>query len=591
MTLNAPVCNYAVEAFYDLGLRKGDILFYTGYLDHLNSVGTNDEFLYKRIEIGIPLMSIWQSIFIGNKGKEIYDEFYSTYNNTEPGLFACPYFDAAYLIGSALDWAINRGLDYENPAVFQKSIRDVKFIGCTGTVYIQKNTNDRSISSLSIRANTYSPNAGVTVYTVGYLKPSSSEFLTIIHPIVYSDGTTIKPPDFRGTNNNCPFDNKLKQTFYMGRALVFGICFIVAAITAIITFIIWKKWWNIKIEELKTPQEISIQDFIIGASIIIEFFQLLSMGPDIRPLNSFIADIGDLVSLDLESFLKLENGKFWWLSTSVIGLCGLWLFLCLIVLFRIDEKYEYISLFRVLGFLAEELMPILGNLCFIPFISTLLDIFVCDESIGNSFTKSFLSKDCYQFCWQGSHIIYVVLSIFALFCYEPLAVFCRPLWQELESNLHVKSLPLYLMSKTVIQVILVVMHKTLKRSNEIAHGCVFTVLIILYTGFIWKFKAYNYGRFNWWQQLSLIGVAWITLLSTACAIDGNSSFPYLPLILSGWFLIVVVGLIVQRKKYPSLLYRQKVKDTSTLFKFAFSFGKKSQVLHSKITPQKLNLYK
>ncbi|CAG9335814.1 unnamed protein product [Blepharisma stoltei] len=68
-------------------------------------------------------------------------------------------------------------------------------------------------------------------------------------------------------------------------------------------------------------------------------------------------------------------------------------------------------------------MLILGNLCFIPFVSVLLDVFVCDESIGDSFTDSFLAKDCYQFCWKGNHIVYAILSGIAILIYEPLAVF------------------------------------------------------------------------------------------------------------------------------------------------------------------------
>ncbi|CAG9325865.1 unnamed protein product [Blepharisma stoltei] len=591
LVLNAPLCNYALELFYDLGIRKGDIFIFSFYSDQINSIANDDDYRYKRLEIGIPLMIALPTNFVGNKGKQIYDELYTEYNKTEPGPYSCPYYDAAYLIGNALEWTISKGADYSDPVILQKSIRDIKFIGCTGTVYIQKGSNDRLPSSITVQANSYSPETGITVYTVGYLRPYSSTVLTIIHPIIYSDGTINKPTDFRVTRTDCPFDNKLKRVFPKGRALVFGICFFVALVTAIATFIIWRKWWNIKVDELMKRQEISIQDFIVGLSIGIEFFQLIAMGPDIRPINSFIADIGDLTSLDLGTFVKLQNGVFWWLLTVVISLCALWILLCFEVLYQLDEKYGNIWFFKFSGFLADNLMPILGNLCFIPFVSTLLDVFVCDESIGNNFTESYLANDCYQFCWQSTHIVYVVLSSFALICYEPFAVFCRPLWQELQSNLHVKSIPLYLMTKTIIQVILVVMNKTLKRGSKLAHGFAFTAVIIFKVCFIWKFKAYNYGRFNWWQLLSLIGVAWIAFLATFGSLYTNSNFPYTALIVCGWILITSVGLFVQRKKFPSLLFRKKGKDTSTLFRFAFTFGKNSRVLKSKITPQTLDWIK
>jgi len=111
-----------------------------------------------------------------------------------------------------------------------------------------------------------------------------------------------------------------------------------------------------------------------------------------------LADIGDAVSLDLKSFVKLENGVFWWVATLIIVLCDLWCIFCIEMFLRLDEKFNHIWIFRALGLLADFSMPILGNLCFIPFISILLEIFVCDHSIGNKFTDSYLSVDCYQFC-------------------------------------------------------------------------------------------------------------------------------------------------------------------------------------------------
>ncbi|CAG9331435.1 unnamed protein product [Blepharisma stoltei] len=399
---------------------------------------------------------------------------------------------------------------------------------------------------------------------------------------MYPDGKINKPTDFRITRTNCPFDNKLKQTFPKGRALSFGICFFIAAATGIITFFIWKKWWKIEVEELKIKEEISISDTIVGLTILIEFFQLISQGPDIRPLNSLLADAGDAVSLDLQTFVKLENGTFWWFATAIIILCWLWALFCIEIFFQLDEKFNHIWFFRNLGNLADFSMPILGNLCFIPFIFILLEIFICDNSIGNDWLDSYLTIDCYQFCWQGDHIIYATLSALSLICYEPFAVFCRPLWQEFQHELHVKSFPLYLMIKAVVQVVIIVLNKTLKRSSNIAHGFLFTFLMMLYIGCFYKFKAYKYGRFNLWHQLSLVGVAWVSLLSTINFLILGSSFPWISFIIGGWTITILIGFLIQRKKYPSLLYRKKGRETSTLFKFAFSFSAKSLASRSKI---------
>ncbi|CAG9331436.1 unnamed protein product [Blepharisma stoltei] len=399
LILSPPLIDYAAELFYDLGMRKGDVVFFSPNTGWLSSVAAKDDYTYKRIEIGIPVLTLFQSVFVGEKGKKVYDNLYEIYGNTEPASYSCLYYDSAYLIGAALDWTISQGKDYTDPYKLQSAIRSVKFAGCSGTVYIQKNSNNVQISSFTIQSNSYNATTGIVrVFDVGYFTPTSTQLLKIKTPFVYPDGTTNKPTDFRITRTDCPFDDKLRRTFGKGRALAFGICFFVTAVTGIITFIIWKEWWNKEIKELTTKEELSVPDMIAGATIVVEFFQLLSQGPDIRPLNSFLANIGDAVSLDLNSFIKLENGVFWWISTTIIVLCFLWTIFCIEIFLRLDEKFSHVWFFKTLGVIADQSTPILGNLCFIQFISILLDIFVCDHSIGNDFTDSYLSIDCYQFC-------------------------------------------------------------------------------------------------------------------------------------------------------------------------------------------------
>ncbi|CAG9331441.1 unnamed protein product [Blepharisma stoltei] len=576
-----PFAVYITEMFYDLGMRKGDIIFFAVYSGFVTDIAAKDDYTYKRLEVAVPMLRIYQELWVGEKGTQVYNRLVEKYK--EAIAYNCPYYDTSYLIAYSINWMITKGDDYTDPAKLQKSIRSVKFLGCTGNVYIQPGSNDRIVNGLIIDSNSYNNDTGISVYTTALLKPFGPTILTIKQPLIYADGTTNKPSDLRITITDCPFPNKEIRTFVKGRAMVFAISFTIAGIMCISTFLIWKRWWNIKVEELKTKAEISIQDFLVGATIAIEFFQLISMGPDIRPMSTFIADIGDMLSLDLGSFFKLQNGVFWWVLDGVLAATLVWVILCIVILFQLDEKYSRIWIFRKLGWLGDNLMPILGNLCFIPFMSILLDVFVCDESIGDSFSDSFLNKDCYQFCWTGDHIIYSVLSFLAILSYEPLAVYCRPLWQELQNNLHVISIPLFLMVKTVVQILLIVLNKTLKRADEVVHGFLFVGLLILSIAFILKFKAYNYPRFTFWQILSLAGVAWIALLGTIFFISRDNNFPWIALIIGGLLFILIYGLIRQRKGYPSLLFRKKTRDTSTLFRFAFTFGKQTKI-GSKVLP-------
>ncbi|CAG9319101.1 unnamed protein product [Blepharisma stoltei] len=583
LTVQYPMCNFLLEMFYDLGLRKGDLIIFATYLDMLTYIGNNDTYTYKRLELGIPMFRLILSSWVGEIGQRTKQRVIEIHKEN-PLVYTCPYYDGAYQMAHALDYMINRGQDYTDPYKLEAVIRIQKFVGCTGTIATEPDNNDRIAESYDIEGNGIDSTGSIYTEVIGQLKPFSLQILTIENPIVYPDGTNVKPSDLRNQNSKCPFPDKKIKTFEKGRGLLFGICFFVALITIFITVFIWKKWWNISIEQLKQKEEISVQDTIVGVSIIVEFFQYASMGPDISLLSSIFAKFSDALSLDLDDIIKLENGVFWIVVDITFGGIVLWGVLCAVVLLRLDEKWRVISVFRFLSWLADYLMPILGNLCFIPFISICLDIFLCDQSIGDNFTESFLARDCYYFCWKSEHLVYAILSFLALFLYVPLAIFCRPLWQELQSMLHVKASPVYLMVKTIFQITLIVMNKTIKRSQDIAHGCIFLVALIIYTIFTFKFKPYNYGRFSWWQGLILIGVAWLAFISTISILIKHDFAALLVVLILGWFSIGMVGLYIQKKKYPSFLYRKSAKDTSTLFKFAFNFRKTTAFSKGKIVP-------
>ncbi|CAG9319093.1 unnamed protein product [Blepharisma stoltei] len=583
LSLQFPMYNYIYEMFYDLGMRKGDIMIFAAAPDSLTSVGYNDTFRSKRLEIAVPMIELDPSSWVGNVGKDIKSRFISTYNEA-PNSFACQYADGAYLIAYALDYMINRGQDYTNPYKLDSAIRNQQFQGCTGRVSIEKGSNDRIVDALDIAVNKLSSNDTVIIDYIGKYMPYSTQVLKYTTPMIYPDGSTIKPSDLRNENNKCPFSDKLVRTFTKGRGLLFGICFTIAFITFAITVFIWRKWWNISVEPLAKKEEISIQDFIVGLTIAVEIFQYAAMGPDFSLISPAVSNVSDAFSLNLEDFMKLKNGVFWIVADLVFAGIGLWIVLCLVVLLRLDEKWHFIPIFRYLSILADYAMPILGNLCFIPFVSICLDIFICDQSIGENFTDSFLSKDCYYFCWKDEHLAYAIISFIALLLYEPSAVFCRPLWQELQPILHVKAVPLFLMIKTIVQVTLIVMNKTVKRAQDITHGVLFIIVMVIYILFIFKFKPYNYGRFSWWQGVSLAGVAWLALISVIGLILRDDYTPLLIILIIGWLIIAIIGFYIQRKKYPSLLFKQKDKDTSTLFRFAFTFGKSSRAHLTKIAP-------
>ncbi|CAG9332934.1 unnamed protein product [Blepharisma stoltei] len=578
-----PAIYYIFEEFYDLGLRKGDLVISAPLADIVPLIGYDNAYTYKLYETGVPMVTIYGQSWVGPLGAKASSQIAKVYDN-QKNSYSCFYFDSVFLIAYALDFMINRGLDYTNSTKLQETMRNQQFYGCTGEVMIEKGSNDRILQTLEIFANKLDENGNLTTYIVGQFKPQSTQIIKIQESLVYADGSTAKPTDLRNTDYKCPFATKLVRTFAKGRALIFGICFVLTLISLCITIYIWKRWWKISVAPLTVKEEISMQDFIIGATIVVEFFQFCSMGPDFSPINYTLADISNTFSLSVDKALNQRNGIFWIVVNAVFGSIGLWVILCLVVLLRLDEKFPTNFIFRNLDAFADYFMPILGDLCFIPFISVCLDIFICDQSIGNNFTDSFLAQDCYYFCWKDEHLAYAICSVLALIAYEPLAVFCRPLWQELQPLLHVKATPLFLMVKTMAQIALIAMNKTVKRAQSTLHGGLFIAVMIFYIIFLFKFKSYNYSRFSLWQTLVSIAVVWLAFLSILAQWTGGNPIIMTSILILGLVIIALIGLYIQHKKYPSLLFRKKGQDESNLFKFAFTFGKTSKLALSKIVP-------
>ncbi|CAG9321867.1 unnamed protein product [Blepharisma stoltei] len=593
LVLEAHLSIEVITMFYSMGMRKGDLLFYFAMDDVMTSLYSATYTygnLAERIELGVPAVRMHQEEYIGTVGDWVEAKIISLYGG-KPRLsnyLACNFYDAVTLIAQALDWMVNNGLNYKDPGALMKIIRFVSFIGCSGSVKINEGTNDRLTHSMVFQSSMIDPDTGnITIYDSIIYSPWSANMIATVRPLLYAGNTTEKPSDERVVIVDCPFPSSKVRTFVKGRILVFCLCFFIAFITAILTFIIWKKWWHIKIEMLTMKKEISYEDFIVGITILIEFFQIISMGPDVKAISSLVGHVGDGFSLNLDSIYHMKGNVFWILISCTYGLTLLWLILCGVVLFQLDAVFPKSSLFKLLVQFSESMMPILGNLLFIPIISILLDVFVCDESIGENFTDSFLWKDCTQFCWDGMHIAFAVLSGVAILIYHPLAVFCRPLWQELQPMLHVKTSPLHLMVKTVFEIWLIVFNKTLKRASSSIHGLLFIAIIAIYITFIYFHKPYNYHRFSLWLGISLFGVLWISGLSTLnLLLDNISYFIWTPLLFSGWTCLIVFGYILQ-KKFPCMLTKKPSKDTKLLFKFAFTFGKASSIIaKSELFPHK-----
>lgn len=566
-----------IDYLYELGLRAGELQIVANEWMSLGLVASNDtEVNRRRSELLRGVIQFAPAAFLGSIGAQMKADYTAKYAY-QPPTYACFFYDSALALAYALDHAIQAGQDYTNSTILLKSLRGSRFVGCTGTVTFQSDTNDRAPMQYSIlNAQFGSNDSYITNFTsVGVYDPTSTVVFRFDSDIIWCDGSTTIPEVLRKSSIGCPFEDKYDHDFPKGRNLLYGVCFGITLLTAVITALMWRLWWNRPLVKLTEPKEINLQDVVLMLGIAIELVQYISIGPDLGFFSSAVGTLLSSSTLDVQSFLSFKNGGFEIIWCAVFGVVVIWALMNIIVFCHLDYHLEWCPCCNFVGDISEIAIPFIGNWLFVPIIAVLMDVFQCVRGVSETpnspnFQDSYLHEDCYLDCWQGVHVFYIVASALSLALYLPASVLLRPLWQELQEQLNVKTFPLYLLVKSVIEVLLISFNKAVKITNPIVHTCFYLTLFGAFLAFSLRFQCFGYKRTALWHILSLIAVIWTALLALIHQLSSDSSSVVLfALLISGWGLIVIAGVVYQIKRIPSLLYRKPGVDVSNLFRFAF----------------------
>jgi hypothetical protein len=565
----------ALNKFSDLGLKKGDIYFAVKNVNFPVLVNYSDPTFSKRKKFIQGLFSLTSGFFVGETGSFVESELKTKYVSYSRR--SCDYFDSFSLGYYGVKSLIIQGKDYEKSSSIMTETRKARFTGCNGSIKVVDYTNLREselyvVSQLRQNGSNFTMNVIINYYPSG-----STVFQVMLVPYWNSEKT---PSSVRVNNWGCPFDPNDLKTFKGGLIVIGSVCAVIGIFTFINTLIIWKNFWNKEIQDLSTKEEMSFQDSVALITVFMEFIQIASMGPDLEDLFVVFKTVASAMSYSVEDFVSVKNGIFWYVLGSVIILDGFWILLCIVWFLKLHERFSSFWLFRFFGWSILNLMPIIGDLMFIPIISTLVNVFLCEESLDGTFDECYLSKDCHQRCWDSKHFPVAVLSGVFILMYQPLAVYFRPLWQELLPLLHVKALPKYLMLKSVFQVVLIILNKTLKKSSPAAHSLVFIAFLALYSFLIVLKDSYNYPRLRLWHRLGGIGLVFLTLIWIFNEYLYKKKVVWLPVLFIGWLCIVIIGLKLQSKRFPSMLFRSANKDIEKIFRWMFNLERSDSVFQS-----------
>mmetsp|Transcript_6315 Transcript_6315/g.10951 ORF Transcript_6315/g.10951 Transcript_6315/m.10951 type:complete len:253 (-) Transcript_6315:114-872(-) len=222
-------------------------------------------------------------------------------------------------------------------------------------------------------------------------------------------------------------------------------------------------------------------------------------------------------------------------------------------------------------------MPLLGNVLFLPIISILFDVFVCEEGHAKDeddleFGDSFMYRDCNEDCWVGTHMRYVIAACVGMIVFMPAAILTRTLWQTLVTDLHVFTRPTFYLQKSFLEVVIVMMRRSLRPRSELAHAVIFIGVVGTHLTMSLIRKPFSYGRLNLWFSLSM---GFILIYSFVCIlqleVEGLSLGLALGLMFGSGALMAVAGVVYQTLRLPNYLKTKEKLNLEEIFKFAFNF--------------------
>ncbi|CAG9311404.1 unnamed protein product [Blepharisma stoltei] len=555
----------AIVDFYEAGLRQGNCIFLLTNRVAFVQTKVNGDVAKQRLrELLYGALIIMEAEYIGEYGQEILKELQEYYYPLFYSDWKCLSFDAAMLILNGLKYTLAQGDDYEDNSVFNANLRLQKFLSCSGTVSIESDSNNRNSATLGIYNMRWNESTGLIYESLtGTYSVGSKQLFTFFDNIIWFSNKTTLPDDKIVYDNGCPFDKSEIRFSAKGAAIFYSSSSFIFIVAIIISFYVWKKRWHAKDPEPIKKSRIQFEDYIAMIAVFIDFFQFLSLGPDFSY---------DVISTKVSSWVSINIGwlnkgeKLWIYANCAVVIVALWVFFSIQIAFNLFEKSDntFSSTIRAMSKLS---LTIIGNLGFLPLISVFLSSFACYESIGPNIKQTFVHQDCSTFCWQDKHIIWATLSIISLLIYLPSAIYFRP-FVDTMSNGNIKSKPLFMMAKGVLQVSAIILSKTLKVYYAGLHGLIYILLVSIFTAFCIKLKPYNYGRVNLWLIMSYLAVIWSVSLSSISSISSYQSIPlWLTADFIGWALLTFTGLYIQAWYCPSMLFTEENGDIGVLFRF------------------------
>ncbi|CAG9309789.1 unnamed protein product [Blepharisma stoltei] len=301
------------------------------------------------------------------------------------------------------------------------------------------------------------------------------------------------------------------------------------------------------------------------AVVAIDFFQFISQGPDIGWLFFWLSRI---CSYSITNFdYSVGKSNYWiYLYTAMIISCY-WVFSACALIFNLNKLDGW--LLKYVRIFATLLLPIIGNIVFVPMVSVFLSIFQCDEGTSNQISDSFIRHDCTTYCRNHKYILWAFFSLISLIMYIPLSIYFRYHYENSNDHINIRTKPTFILQKSVLQISIIAMSQTIKVYSQSLHGLCCSILLLIFILLCLKNSPYNYSRMNFWAVTSYFGVLYNFILSSIYWLtEFESQELWLSLQILVWATLGISGILIQWKLIPSLLLTAQPPDIAIFFRFS-----------------------
>ena len=484
----------------------------------------------------------------GSVGESFSSSYQSKFAES-PSAYSALAYDSVFLYADCLTRMMEAGEDFNHLNTLMSFLRISDFDAATGTLKFTEGYNDRYMTGFSL-LNVQDEDL-VMIMQYDPLTSYVAEGKTAIK----WPGGASAPSDSWSETFDCPFPKSMSVSSETGIITIIMIGIGLVIVSFSISLFHYNRTRKLFFEKLKVKEFKTWKDTMVEIMIAVEFLQFLAIAPTFKSLDLLITVLSNVFMLDVIKITNASTGYYWFMLSAVCSLCFVWFGFMIVMICKKTSVFNRFSLCKkCFGGLISVFLPFFGNTLFLPTLAFLLDAFVCDHQVlGNAYVW----RDCYQTCWTRTHVKYIVLSSFAIVLYQPLAIICRPLWQEVHKDVHLKTTTTFLLMKTCFQILLITVGKALQGNFPLAHGILFTLLSCFFTVTTYKYRAFNYDRCDLWELVSLASLTFYSILATFSFIGDKRNFGWVIGLLFGWLIIVAVGYGIQCKYYPPLLFTEE----------------------------------